>query len=137
MVTNTARVDPETPTKQAAAQLDKMTLKSPVKQLVFDSLDDLDVLPDESAKNGDEESPIEDYRLRFVGDVDLDEKDEPLLKESRRRFVLFPIQYHEVSLRLGYLVFVCSALVVRSGKCTRRLRPRSGPPRKWICPRTK
>lgn len=43
-----------------------------------------------------EEEPIEEYRTRFVGDVDLDEKDEPLLKESKRRFVLFPIQYHEV-----------------------------------------
>lgn len=98
MANDTATL-PETPTNQTAAQLDKMTLKSPVKQLVFDSLDDLDVLPDGSAKNGDAEPAIEDYRLRFVGDVDLDEKDEPLLKESRRRFVLFPIQYHEVSLR--------------------------------------
>lgn len=101
MVTGTARAAPETPTKQATTQLDKMTLKSPVKQLEFDSLDDLDVLPDESAKNGDEVPAIEDYRLRFVGDVDLDEKDEPLLKESRRRFVLFPIQYHEVSPATG------------------------------------
>ncbi|QRW01539.1 ribonucleoside-diphosphate reductase subunit M2 [Ceratobasidium sp. AG-Ba] len=76
------------------AQLDKMTLKSPVKQqLVFDSLDDLDVSPDAAEPT---DQPIEDFRLRFVGDVDLDEKDEPLLKESRRRFVLFPIQYHEI-----------------------------------------
>lgn len=43
-----------------------------------------------------EDEPVEEYRTRFVGDVDLDEKDEPLLKESQRRFVLFPIQYHEV-----------------------------------------
>ncbi|KAG9128341.1 Ribonucleotide-diphosphate reductase (RNR), small subunit [Ceratobasidium sp. 392] len=87
MVTDAAR--PTTPSKQ----LDKLTLKSPVKQLVFDSLDDLDVSPEgtESAQ-----APVEDYRLRFVGDVNLDEKDEPLLKESRRRFVLFPIQYHEI-----------------------------------------
>ena len=33
---------------------------------------------------------------KYVGDVDLPESEEPLLKESRRRFVLFPIQYHEV-----------------------------------------
>lgn len=46
------------------------------------------------------EEPIEDFRLRFVGEVDIDEKDEPLLKESQRRFVLFPIQYHEVRLTL-------------------------------------
>jgi hypothetical protein len=30
--------------------------------------------------------------MSFVGQ-------EPLLMESKRRFVLFPIQYHEVSLR--------------------------------------
>lgn len=40
-----------------------------------------------------------DPRARFVGNVDLDEKDEPLLKESHRRFVLFPIQFHEVRTR--------------------------------------
>ncbi|QRW16093.1 ribonucleoside-diphosphate reductase subunit M2 [Rhizoctonia solani] len=95
MVTETTRTaQPDTPTKQIAGKLESTTLKSPVKQqLVFDSLDDLDLSP--NADNGAEE-PLEDYRLRFVGDVDLDEKDEPLLKESRRRFVLFPIQYHEI-----------------------------------------
>ncbi|KII95245.1 hypothetical protein PLICRDRAFT_98618 [Plicaturopsis crispa FD-325 SS-3] len=35
-------------------------------------------------------------RRRFVGEVDLPEHMEPLLKESKRRFVLFPIQYHEI-----------------------------------------
>ncbi|KAJ1308721.1 hypothetical protein OPQ81_004412 [Rhizoctonia solani] len=93
MVSEIARAaQPDASTKQATAKLDNMSLKSPVKQLVFDSLDDLDV----KDGNGAEEAPLEDYRLRFVGDVDLDEKDEPLLKESRRRFVLFPIQYHEI-----------------------------------------
>lgn len=43
-----------------------------------------------------DEEGADDSRQRFVGDVDLDEKDEPLLKESKRRFVLFPIQYNEV-----------------------------------------
>ncbi|KAI0832533.1 ribonucleotide reductase small subunit [Trametes gibbosa] len=33
---------------------------------------------------------------RWVGEVDLPEKMEPLLMESKRRFVLFPIQYHEI-----------------------------------------
>ncbi|KAG7097080.1 Ribonucleotide-diphosphate reductase (RNR), small subunit [Marasmius oreades] len=32
----------------------------------------------------------------FVGQVDLPEEEEPLLKESKRRFVLFPIQYQEI-----------------------------------------
>jgi len=33
---------------------------------------------------------------RFVGEVHLPEDQEPLLRETRRRFVLFPIQYHEI-----------------------------------------
>ncbi|KAK7695486.1 hypothetical protein QCA50_000122 [Cerrena zonata] len=33
---------------------------------------------------------------RFVGEVDLPEDQEPLLQESKRRFVLFPIQYPEI-----------------------------------------
>lgn len=45
---------------------------------------------------GPQQDSVEEYRTRFVGEVDLDEKDEPLLKASSRRFVLFPIQYHEV-----------------------------------------
>jgi ribonucleoside-diphosphate reductase subunit M2 len=35
-------------------------------------------------------------RQRFVGAVDLPEDQEPLLKESPQRFVLFPIQYPEI-----------------------------------------
>lgn len=34
---------------------------------------------------------------RYVGDLDCEECDEPLLKESTDRFVLFPIKYREVS----------------------------------------
>jgi len=37
-----------------------------------------------------------DCEQRFVGEVDLPEEKEPLLKESQRRFVLFPIQYNEI-----------------------------------------
>jgi ribonucleoside-diphosphate reductase subunit M2 len=43
-----------------------------------------------------EKEDVEDFRQRFVGNVGLDEKEEPLLKESKRRFVLFPIQYNEI-----------------------------------------
>ena len=60
-------------------------------------------------------SSVEEERCRFVGDVDLPESKrydfhlsctttltvcrdlEPLLVESSRRFVLFPIQYPDVS----------------------------------------
>ncbi|KAI0036045.1 ribonucleotide reductase [Vararia minispora EC-137] len=33
---------------------------------------------------------------RFVGDIQLPENQEPLLRESKKRFVLFPIQYNEI-----------------------------------------
>ncbi|KAJ7095279.1 putative small subunit of ribonucleotide reductase [Mycena belliarum] len=39
---------------------------------------------------------IDNSRHRFVGAVDLSESEEPLLKHSPRRFVLFPIQYPEI-----------------------------------------
>lgn len=56
-----------------------------------------DASDDENDTDAESESESPDpSRLCFVGDVDLDEKDEPLLKESKRRFVLFPIQYNEV-----------------------------------------
>lgn len=44
-----------------------------------------------------EQESVEEYRKRFVGDLDCEEKDEPLLQETSSRFVLFPIKYREVS----------------------------------------
>ncbi|KAJ8457242.1 hypothetical protein ONZ51_g11653 [Trametes cubensis] len=43
-------------------------------------------------------SPIdeEDPHERFAGEVDLPEHKEPLLTETTRRFVLFPIQYNDI-----------------------------------------
>ncbi|KAJ9118384.1 Ribonucleotide-diphosphate reductase (RNR), small subunit [Naganishia onofrii] len=43
-----------------------------------------------------EAEPLEEYRTKFVGEVDLPESEEPLLKESKSRFVLFPIKYREI-----------------------------------------
>jgi len=77
-----------------------------------------------------EEEEVEDYRQRFVGDIDLDEKDEPLLKESKRRFVLFPIQYNEVRTTHSRTAGWVTNKLSRFGKCTRKRRPRSGPPRR-------
>jgi hypothetical protein len=58
-----------------------------------------------------------------------EEEEEPLLVENKKRFVLFPIKYHEV----------CGVWVVgvdgRSGRCIRRQRRRSGLPRRSISPR--
>ncbi|KAH8825075.1 ribonucleotide reductase small subunit [Flagelloscypha sp. PMI_526] len=78
-----------TPSKKAAAALEKFSLNTPLKKIgeVEDRRDI--VLP---GSLGD----LDDLRTRFVGEVDLLEAEEPLLKESKRRFVLFPIQYHEI-----------------------------------------
>ncbi|KAK0233877.1 ribonucleotide reductase small subunit [Armillaria fumosa] len=42
------------------------------------------------------DSYLDELRQMYVGEVDLPESEEPLLKESKRRFVLFPIQYPEI-----------------------------------------
>ncbi|KAF8812327.1 hypothetical protein BYT27DRAFT_7159597 [Phlegmacium glaucopus] len=42
------------------------------------------------------DSNFDEFRSLYVGEVDLPECEEPLLKDSRRRFVLFPIQYQEI-----------------------------------------
>ncbi|KAG6372941.1 ribonucleotide reductase [Boletus reticuloceps] len=52
-----------------------------------------DTLADESDSEQDE---VDVLCTKFVGEADLPESEEPLLKESRGRFVLFPIQYHEI-----------------------------------------
>jgi len=39
---------------------------------------------------------VEDLRTQFVGDLEVTEDHEPLLVETKRRFVLFPIQYPEI-----------------------------------------
>lgn len=50
-----------------------------------------------------EAQPLEEYRTKFVGEVDLPESEEPLLKETKSRFVLFPIKYREVSMSSSLL----------------------------------
>ncbi|KAG6857326.1 Ribonucleotide-diphosphate reductase (RNR), small subunit [Tephrocybe sp. NHM501043] len=39
---------------------------------------------------------LNDLHARFVGDIDLPEHEEPLLRQSKHRFVLFPMQYREI-----------------------------------------
>ncbi|KAF9514777.1 hypothetical protein BS47DRAFT_1376443 [Hydnum rufescens UP504] len=84
----------ETPSKKAAASFNQMSLETPIKAPAF--FDDLERASNAKEEESLKEEPVEEFRTRFVGDVDLDEKDEPLLKPSPRRFVLFPIQYHEI-----------------------------------------
>ncbi|TFK76025.1 ribonucleotide reductase small subunit [Pluteus cervinus] len=88
-----------TPIKKAAAAFAALNFDSPAKE----PLKKLDIFNDErlshspnSLLSEDESTSQNDVRSKFVGDVDLPESEEPLLKESKRRFVLFPIQYHEI-----------------------------------------
>lgn len=95
-----------TPSKAIATSLDNFSLHSPVKPPVFKPKSKSDAksedpVPENASDDENDAEPFDPARLRFVGDVDLDEKDEPLLKESKRRFVLFPIQYNEVIVHLN------------------------------------
>ena len=79
-----------TPSKQMAAGLAKIDMSSPTKAKQA---------PKHLVKEEDEaqtESPSDDMYGKFVGEVDLPEEEEPLLKEDPGRFVLFPIRYHEI-----------------------------------------
>jgi ribonucleoside-diphosphate reductase subunit M2 len=107
---------------QAAAALQAISLESPTKPIqkpapVIDDTRRSASPLSETEKTEDQEL---DLRKRFVGDVDLPESmsakcvsnlflmshagQEPLLTESKRRFVLFPIQYHEVFFSLDHLL---------------------------------
>ena len=103
--------------EQVAAAIEAMELKTPTK-VSKKSLDPFIIDDKElshSPKSVTDEEDMVELRKRFVGDIDLPESEltlfiytsqliyifratgqEPLLMESKRRFVLFPIQYHEV-----------------------------------------
>ncbi|KAG6855086.1 Ribonucleotide-diphosphate reductase (RNR), small subunit [Blastosporella zonata] len=93
-----------TPSKMAAASLAAFSLDTPTEHLVKSAayvIDDarLSKSPKSLVDDGEhtfDSDDIEVLRKKFVGDIDLPESEEPLLKESRRRFVLFPIQYPEI-----------------------------------------
>lgn len=85
MAAITTAANLETPSKKVAADLAKFDMNKTDVQI---------------KKNGkavtEEEEDIDASRKKFVGEVDLPEEQEPLLVESSRRFVLFPIRYHEI-----------------------------------------
>ncbi|KAI9056581.1 beta subunit of ribonucleotide reductase [Trametes sanguinea] len=80
--------------KQYSPNVSPCSPRSPVaKRRLSKSSSYMSVAEDPSAASRiDEEDPHE----RFVGEVDLPEHEEPLLRETTRRFVLFPIQYSEI-----------------------------------------
>ncbi|KAF8626721.1 hypothetical protein AX17_006487 [Amanita inopinata Kibby_2008] len=84
------------PSKRAAEALESLSFEPPMKKTKI--IDD-ERLPESPQSVTDEpvsRDDITELRNKFVGEVDLPESEEPLLKESKRRFVLFPIQYHEI-----------------------------------------
>jgi len=87
-----------TPSKKAAAALQAISLESPIKTVIKPTsvIDDARCYPSPDSVIEKDEHQELGLRKRFVGDVDLPESQEPLLMESKRRFVLFPIQYHEI-----------------------------------------
>ncbi|KIK64079.1 hypothetical protein GYMLUDRAFT_195895 [Collybiopsis luxurians FD-317 M1] len=105
-----------TPSKKAAAALASLNFESPTKKpaakkpIIDDrrrstspaSLEDDDDNEEHNVEQKEEETKeakearLAELNKRFVGEVELPESEEPLLLESRRRFVLFPIQYHEI-----------------------------------------
>ncbi|KAN0064115.1 Ribonucleotide-diphosphate reductase (RNR), small subunit [Thecaphora frezii] len=94
----------ETPSKKVAAGIAGLDFdsKKPAK-LNFDDFsepsflnDAQDKKPDAKAAEAASESDDDDIHGKFVGEVGLPEEEEPLLVESSRRFVLFPIRYHEI-----------------------------------------
>ncbi|KAF8842251.1 ribonucleotide reductase small subunit [Paxillus ammoniavirescens] len=93
-----------TPSKKAAEAIAALSFASPTKlhkksDVVIDDRKrsvSPDTLVDEDEIEDEDEDDIQILRKKFVGEVDLPESEEPLLKASKRRFVLFPIQYHEI-----------------------------------------
>ncbi|KAK8845367.1 hypothetical protein IAR55_006080 [Kwoniella newhampshirensis] len=90
----------ETPSKAAAAALSSIDLNTPKKASEPTLLSKLQAVAAPVKPTVVEETPaqhdVEEWRKRFVGDVECEEKDEPLLKETNARFVLFPIKYREI-----------------------------------------
>ncbi|POY73583.1 hypothetical protein BMF94_3116 [Rhodotorula taiwanensis] len=95
----------ETPSKVAAAQLDQLDLSKPAsltaKLAAAKEAGDVDskvVAQRKQHKSAQVVDELQDEgRDRFVGNPDITcDADEPILKENGKRFVLFPIQYHEI-----------------------------------------
>jgi len=95
-----------TPSKKAAESLAAFSFDTPAKpsakSATHDIIDDTRLskspksLLDDDEESFTSEHELEEMRKKFVGDIELPESEEPLLKDTRRRFVLFPIQYPEI-----------------------------------------
>lgn len=88
-----------TPSKKSAGKIDVAGADDDFSEPAFLTKGKLDA--SKTGKDPSADAPTaadaEDVHGKFVGEVDLPEEEEPLLVESKRRFVLFPIRFHEVS----------------------------------------
>ncbi|EKM59374.1 uncharacterized protein PHACADRAFT_249824 [Phanerochaete carnosa HHB-10118-sp] len=84
------------PSKRAAKALDELSLNIPNKRVLLEPVAFDDVKLKKPAVAEEKHDDLDALKGRFVGQVDLPEHMEPLLMESKRRFVLFPIQYPEI-----------------------------------------
>lgn len=94
-----------TPSKVAASALQNMDINTPKKSAEPNLMAKLKAA---AAAEADGAAPVKkvviqepkltdaELRKRFVGDIHCEQEDEPILKESNDRFVLFPIRYREV-----------------------------------------
>lgn len=105
----------ETPSKVTANALSSLDLTKP------ESINDKLGLPSnalrkEHKKASEVDQTVTNGRDRFVGNLDIkSDADEPILKPTDNRFVLFPIKYHEASLCYSAtLDFFCARRVERS-----------------------
>ncbi|KAI5481841.1 ribonucleoside-diphosphate reductase subunit M2 [Pseudohyphozyma bogoriensis] len=84
----------ETPSKVAAAALESLDLTKPSS---LTAKLNASALKKEHKSADAVDERVNDGRDRFVGNPDITcDKDEPLLKETQNRFVLFPIKWHEI-----------------------------------------
>ncbi|THU96006.1 beta subunit of ribonucleotide reductase [Dendrothele bispora CBS 962.96] len=92
-----------TPSKTLTTGFSSVTLESPTKNskaaaklLIDDRRRSTSPTSEDAEEHEEQEDNFEELRTQFVGEVDLPEDEEPLLQETKRRFVLFPIQYPEI-----------------------------------------
>ncbi|ORY56797.1 ribonucleotide reductase small subunit [Leucosporidium creatinivorum] len=86
----------ETPSKVTANALSSLDLTKP--ESINDKLGlPTNALRKEHKKATEVDQTVTDGRDRFVGNLDIkSDADEPILKPTDNRFVLFPIKYHEI-----------------------------------------
>lgn len=86
-----------TPSKQVAADLAKIDMCSSPSKAAAAKKHAVKEVSQKADDDTEPRSAIDNYVYgRFVGEVDLPEEEEPILKENKGRFVLFPIRYHEI-----------------------------------------